>query len=145
MRRRPLQPTVRTPIRSNEALKKLQHGPQLPHGVTMDAQGRIYVADRGNSRIQVFDRSGKFLAKWIDIGQPWDVYYASQENALYVCDGQYDRITKLSLESKVLGELSHFGKAPGELDFAHAITVSPDGADIYVAEIKNWRVQKWSR
>jgi peptidylamidoglycolate lyase len=60
----------------------------LPHGVTMDAQGRIYVADRGNSRVQVFDKSGKFLAKWTDVGQPWDVYYAPQENAIYMCDGQ---------------------------------------------------------
>jgi peptidylamidoglycolate lyase len=117
----------------------------LPHGVTMDTQGRIYVADRGNSRVQVFDKSGKFLAKWTDVGQPWDVYYAAQENAIYMCDGGSDRIVKLSTEGKVLGELSHFGHGPGELDFAHAIAVSPDGADIYVAEIKNWRVQKWSR
>jgi len=111
----------------------------------MDAQGRIYVADRGNSRVQVFDNSGKFLEKWTDVGQPWDVYYAPQENAIYMCDGQWDRITKLSTEGKVLGELSHFGKAPGEVDFPHAIAATPDGADIYVAEIKNWRVQKWSR
>ncbi|MCM3879186.1 MAG: peptidyl-alpha-hydroxyglycine alpha-amidating lyase family protein [Vicinamibacterales bacterium] len=117
----------------------------LPHGVTMDAQGRIYVADRGNSRVQVFDRSGKFLAKWTDLGQPWDVYYAAQENAIYMCDGRYNRVTKLSTEGKVLGELSHFGHGPGELDFAHAIAVTPDGGDIYVVDIKNWRVQKWSR
>jgi DNA-binding beta-propeller fold protein YncE len=118
---------------------------RLPHGVTMDTQGRIYVADRGNSRVQVFDRDGKFLAKWTDVGQPWDVVYVAQENAIYMCDGAWDRITKLSTDGKVLGELSHYGKAPGEVDFPHAIAVSPDGADIYVAEIKNWRVQKWSR
>jgi len=116
----------------------------LPHGVTMDSQGRIYVADRGNSRLQVFDRNGKFLAKWTDVGQPWDVYYASQENAIYMCDGMWDRITKWSTDGKLLGEISHYGKAPGEVDFPHAIAVSPDGKDIYVAEIKNWRVQKWS-
>lgn len=117
----------------------------LPHGVTTDSTGKIYVADRGNSRVDVFDNAGNFLAKWTDIGQPWDIYYASKENALYICDGEYDRITKVSLDGKVLGELSHFGKAPGEVDFPHAIAVTPDGADIYVAEIKNWRVQKWSR
>lgn len=117
----------------------------LPHGVTMDSKGNIYVADRGNSRMQKFDNTGKFIAKWTDIGQPWDVYYAAKEDALYVCDGQWDRITKVSLDGKVLGELSHWGKAPGEVDFPHAIAVTPDGADIYVAEIKNWRVQKWSR
>jgi peptidylamidoglycolate lyase len=115
------------------------------HGVTMDAQGRIYVADRGNSRVQVFDKNGTFLTKWTDVGAPWDVYYAAQENAIYMADGGSNRIVKLSTEGKVLGVLSQFGKGPGELDFAHAIAVSPDGADIYVAEIKNWRVQKWSR
>jgi len=116
----------------------------LPHGVTMDAQGHIYVADRANSRVQVFDRDGNFLAKWTDVGQPWDVYYAAQENAIYMCDGKWDRVVKLSTDGKVLGELGHFGNAPGELSFAHAIAVSPDGKDIYVAEIKNWRVQKWT-
>jgi peptidylamidoglycolate lyase len=117
----------------------------LPHGVTMDSSGRIYVADRANSRVQVFDRSGKFLAKWTDVGQPWDVYYAAQENAIYMCDGRWDRIVKLNLEGKVVGELGHFGHGPGELDFAHAIAVTPDGSEIYVVEIKNWRVQKWAR
>jgi DNA-binding beta-propeller fold protein YncE len=48
-------------------------------------------------------------------------------------------------EGKVVGELSHFGHAPGELDFPHAIAVTPDGSEIYVVEIKNWRVQKWAR
>jgi DNA-binding beta-propeller fold protein YncE len=117
----------------------------LVHGVTMDSEHRIYAADRGNSRMQVFDESGKFLAKWTDIGQPWDVYYAAKENVLYCVDGEWNRITKLSLDGKVLGELSHWGKGPGELDFPHALAVTPDGADIYVVEIKNWRVQKFSR
>ena len=117
---------------------------QLPHGVTVDSKGRIYVADRANSRVQVFDHDGKFLAKWTDVGQPWDVYYVASEDAIYMCDGNWDRILKLNTDGKVLGELSHYGKAPGEVDFPHAIAVSPDGKDIYVAEIKNWRVQKWS-
>jgi peptidylamidoglycolate lyase len=117
----------------------------LPHGVTMDSNGRIYVADRANSRVQVFDRSGKFLAKWTDVGQPWDVYYAARENAIYMCDGRWNRITKIDIEGKVIGELSRYGHGPGELDFAHAIAVTPDGSEIYVVDIKNWRVQKWSR
>lgn len=117
----------------------------LPHGVTMDSNGRIYVADRANSRMQVFDNSGKFLAKWTDIGQPWDVYYAAKENALYAVDGRWCRITKIDTEGKVVGELGHFGHGPGELDFPHAIAVTADGSEIYVVEIKNWRVQKWAR
>jgi DNA-binding beta-propeller fold protein YncE len=137
-------------VRVTEGTGKGTHGDgdgqfNLPHGVTMDSNGRIYVADRANSRMQVFDNSGKFLAKWTDIGQPWDVYYAAKENALYAVDGRWCRITKIDTEGKVVGELGHFGHGPGELDFPHAIAVTADGSEIYVVEIKNWRVQKWAR
>ena len=59
-----------------------------------------------------------------------------------MCDGKNNRILKLNLEGQVLGVLGHFGKLPGELDFAHSIAVDSAGA-IYVVEIKNWRVQKF--
>ena len=116
----------------------------LSHDVTVDSKGLVYVADRSNSRVQVFDGKGKFIAKWTDVGQPWGLYYNAREDVLYMCDGMYNRIVKLSLQGKVLGVLSSWGKAPGRLDFAHDITVDSEGS-IYVAEIKNWRVQKWSR
>jgi DNA-binding beta-propeller fold protein YncE len=116
----------------------------LPHSVTVDSKGLVYVADRSNLRVQVFDPTGKFLAKWTDVGDPWGVYYSAKENAIFMCDGLYNRITKLSLEGKVLGVLSSWGKAPGRLDFAHEIAVDSEGS-IYVAEIKNLRVQKWMR
>jgi hypothetical protein len=41
--------------------------------------------------------------------------------------------------------LSSWGKAPGKVDYAHSIAVDPTDGAIYVAEIKNWRVQKWTR
>jgi len=116
----------------------------LSHDVTVDSKGFVYVADRSNSRVQVFDASGKFIRKWTDVGQPWGLYYYAKEDAIYMCDGMYNRILKLNLEGKVVGVLSSWGKAPGKLDFAHDISVDSEGS-IYVAEIKNWRVQKWAR
>lgn len=116
----------------------------LVHDVAIDAKGRIYVADRENRRIQVFDGDGKFLDKWTDVGSPWGLAYASKENALYMCDGYNNRIVKLNTEGQVLGVLGSYGKAPGLLDFAHNIAVDSTGA-IYVAEIKNWRVQKFAK
>lgn len=116
----------------------------LPHAVTVDSKGIVYVADRANSRVQVFDATGKFITKWTDVGQPWAVYYVPKENVIYMCDGLYNRISKLNLQGKVLGVMSSFGKAPGKLDFAHDIAVDSEGS-IYVAEIKNLRVQKWVR
>lgn len=114
----------------------------LVHDITLDSQGRIYVADRNNQRVQVFDQNGKFLSKWTDVGAPWGLDYVARENAIYMCDGVNNRIVKLNLDGQILGVLSSYGKVQGKLDFPHSIAVDSEGA-IYVAEIKNWRVQKF--
>jgi DNA-binding beta-propeller fold protein YncE len=114
----------------------------LVHDVVRDANGRIYVADRTNQRVQIFDGSGKFLGKWTNIGAPWGLDYVARENSIYMCDGLNNRVIKLNLEGQILGVLGSYGKVPGKFDFAHSIAVDNHGA-IYVAEIKNWRVQKF--
>jgi DNA-binding beta-propeller fold protein YncE len=114
----------------------------LVHDVVLDAGGRVYVADRANNRVQVFDQEGKFLNKWSDLGQPWGLAYSRKENTIYMCDGLNNRVLKLNTDGQILGQLGSFGKAPGRLDFAHHLAVDSKGA-IYVAEVKNWRVQKW--
>jgi DNA-binding beta-propeller fold protein YncE len=116
----------------------------LVHDVVLDSRGRVYVADRNNARIQVFDADGRFLAKWTHAGAPWGLAYAAGENALYMCDGEANRVVKLNLDGQVLGVLGGFGKAPGLFDFAHHMAVDSEGS-IYVAEIKNWRVQKFAK
>jgi DNA-binding beta-propeller fold protein YncE len=115
----------------------------LVHDVTVDPKGLVYVADRSNERVQVFDADGKFITKWTDVGAPWGVYYSAKDDAIFMCDGKYDRITKLSLDGKVLGEIGTWGKTPGRLDYVHSISVDPSDSSIYTVEIKNWRVQKW--
>ena len=100
----------------------------LVHDVTVDSRGLVYVADRSNSRVQVFDSSGKFVAKWTDIGQPWGLYYFAREDAIYMCDGLYNRIVKLDTKGNVLGVLGSYGKASGRLDFAHSIAVDAEGS-----------------
>ena len=116
----------------------------LVHDVALDAQGRVYVADRSNKRVQIFDQNGKFLGKWTDVGSPFGLYYVRSENALYMCDGVNNRIVKLNLDGQVTGVLSSPGKVPGKLDIAHYLAVDSSGA-IYVSEIKNWRVQKFAK
>jgi DNA-binding beta-propeller fold protein YncE len=118
---------------------------RLVHDVAVDREGHVYIADRNNERVQVFDAEGKFLAKWTNIGAPWGIAYAAKEDAIYLCDGKYCRIVKLSLEGKVLGTLGSYGKAPGMLDYAHSIAIDPVDGSLYTVEIKNWRVQKWVR
>ncbi len=114
----------------------------LVHDVQIDKAGRVYVADRSNSRVQVFDQKGNFITKWTNVGQPWGLYYVERENAIYMCDGLNNRVVKLNTEGQILGTFGSHGKAPGQLDFAHNIAVDSTGA-IYVAEIKNWRVSKF--
>jgi len=115
----------------------------LVHDVCLDSRERVYVADRTNQRVQIFDSSGKFLGKWTDVGAPWGLIYSRQENCIYMADGLNNRVVKLSLEGKLLGVLGEYGKVPGKFDYAHNIAIDSTGA-IYVAEIKNWRVQKFA-
>ena len=60
---------------------------QTPHGLAMDSAGRLFVADRANNRIQIFNQDGKFLAEWKQFGRPSGVYI-DQHDMLYVADSQ---------------------------------------------------------
>lgn len=56
-----------------------------PHGLAMDSAGRLFVADRGNSRIQIFDQNGKFLEEWRQFGRPSGIFI-NKKDVLYVSD-----------------------------------------------------------
>jgi DNA-binding beta-propeller fold protein YncE len=57
-----------------------------PHGIALDSAGRVYVADRANNRIQIFDSDGKFVAEWNQFGRPSGV--AIRDDIIYVADSQ---------------------------------------------------------
>lgn len=116
---------------------------KLVHDVAIDEQDRVYVADRGNQRVQVFDAEGKFITKWEGIGVPWGLAYDPWRKLIWMCDGDNGRITKLDLDGKVLGVLGKNGTAPGEFSQAHNIAVDQAG-NVYVAETKNSRIQKFA-
>ena len=137
-----------------------------PFGVATDAAGNVYVADRANRRIQVFDGEGNFLRQiTIDVpvptdarpaigpkptsttgtmspGAPWTVCITpGPKQYLYTSDAFPGRIYKLSLDGKVLGMFGKAGKQLGEFGWVHEIAC-PSENELYVAEILNWRVQK---
>jgi len=58
-----------------------------PHGIAMDSSGRIFVADRNNNRLQIFDQDGKFLAEWRQFGRPSGVFI-DKNDMIYVADSQ---------------------------------------------------------
>jgi 6-bladed beta-propeller len=57
------------------------------HSLAIDSKGRIYVADRGNNRIEIFDQSGKFIADWKQFGRPSGLFI-DQHDVLYVADSE---------------------------------------------------------
>ena len=52
----------------------------LPHGIAVDRESRVYVADRENSRVQIFDAAGRFLTEWRDVARPTEVFIVEQAN-----------------------------------------------------------------
>jgi DNA-binding beta-propeller fold protein YncE len=137
-----------------------------PHSIAIDAQNNVYVADRGNRRIQVFDSDGKSLRQiTIDVpaptdarpaignkptlttgtmspGAPWTLCITPGPNqVLFTSDAFPGRIYKLSLDGKVLGVFGKSGKQLGQFGWIHAIAC-PSEYELYVAELLNWRIQK---
>src|SRR5213083_1251414 len=104
-----------------------------PHSIAADARGNIYVADRGNRRIQVFDGDGALLRE-IRIDVPYDP-------AARPAIGNRPDLYKLSLEGKVLGVFGESGKQLKQFGWIHEIACPSENL-LYVAELLNWRVQK---
>ncbi len=138
-----------------------------PHGIAVGPKDEVFVADRGNRRIQVFDPSGKFLRQFtIDVPVPTTgkVVYGEPRPELktgsqapgapdalcitpgpnpvmFVGDLYPSRIYKVSLEGKLLGVYGGPGRNLGEFGWIHAIAC-PSENEIWVGELINWRVQK---
>jgi sugar lactone lactonase YvrE len=58
-----------------------------PHALAMDSQGRLFVGDRGNSRIQIFDQEGNHLSTWTQFGRPSGLYI-DEDDVLYAADSE---------------------------------------------------------
>jgi len=140
---------------------------QLPHAIAIDRNNNVYVGDRTNRRVQVFDTEGKFLRMFsIDIppvpgtkavngatptgarlsqviGQPNSLCINPTGNqVLFVGESTFPgRIFKVSLDGKVIGIIGRSGRNLKQFSGAHAIAC-PAENEIYIAETSNWRVQK---
>lgn len=70
------------------------------HGIAIDARGRIFVADRGNNRIQIFDQEGKHLATWLQFGTPSGIAFDDKDQ-IYVADSESDNVTNPGWEQGI--------------------------------------------
>ena len=69
---------------------KLGSGPgefKTPHGLAFDSRGRLFVADRGNNRLQIFDQDGKFLEEWKQFSRLSGIYI-DKNDMLYGADSE---------------------------------------------------------
>jgi len=136
----------------------------LPHGIAVDAEGRVYVADRTNVRIQVFSPDGTFLHQWTSgaLGRPWGLE-VSADGFLYVGDGgdywssnhyrserpdtlplDRARIHRMDLQGTILETWGAYGRSAGQMVWAHDVAVDRDGG-VYVGDIRGMRAQKFAR
>jgi len=116
----------------------------VPHGVTVDAQRRVYVADRDNRRIQIFDENGKYLDEWPDIRGIVQVT-ATRDGAIWALTGTTNRLLKYDTSGRLLtywGTSNSGRPFPGSLMSPHAFSIDPDGS-LYIADYRNHRVQKF--
>lgn len=114
----------------------------LPHALTTDDEGLVYVADRNRWRVQIFSPEGGFLRQWTHVGKPFGIVYAS-DGYLYVCDGTNARVTKVERSGKVVGFFGAPGGDAGQVSTAHDIAVAPNG-DVLLAHLDG-RAQLFSR
>jgi DNA-binding beta-propeller fold protein YncE len=112
-----------------------------PHAVVLDKQNKLYVADRENFRIQIFDQEGNFQQMWTHVGSPWGLFL-TRDDMLFMSDGYNNRILKLDLDGKIIGSLGEYGKLAGQFDLPHHFAVGPSG-NLYVGEIVNLRAQRF--
>jgi len=62
----------------------------VPHGIAFDSQGRLFVADRGNNRLQIFDQDGKVIAEWKQFSRVSGIYI-DKNDVLYAADSESNK------------------------------------------------------
>jgi hypothetical protein len=134
----------------------------LPHSVVADSKGRLYVADRNNARIQVFEGDGTFVDEWRNIVVPCSLCMTKNDE-LWVCGTSpmtwraidnmlgYPPKDQLMMKFNTSGKLLQLWSAPvgedgkekpGDLNWVHGLTVDSAG-NIYAVDVMGKRVQKF--
>jgi DNA-binding beta-propeller fold protein YncE len=112
-----------------------------PHTIATDAKGNVYVGDRGNSRIQVFDNDLTLRAVWTGVGAPWAICITPGPKQYLYSSDAVGPIYKLDLDGHVLGKFGTAGKQMKQFGWVHEMNCTSEN-ELLVGELLNWRVQK---
>jgi NHL repeat len=124
-----------------------------PHTLAMDSRGQLFVGDRGNNRIQIFDQDGNFIAQWTQFSRPSGVYI-DKNDVIYVADSESGSVAKnhadwkrgMRVGSAKDGTVMFFIPDPNEnattTSAAEGVTADAKG-DIFGAEVGPKRVMKY--
>jgi sugar lactone lactonase YvrE len=115
---------------------------QVAHGIAIDAHGLLWVADRENQRVQVFEPDGTFVREIHFKGLPCSLDIGPEH--IYMVNGFAGQLVELDLDGHVLAALGKPGTGPGEFGEAHMVAVSA-ASEIYVADSVNAALLKFVR
>jgi len=117
---------------------------RIPHGIQVDGQGRVHVADRENHRIQIFTPDGEFISQLTGFNRPNNLLLAP-DGRIYVSELMH-RVSVLDGDGRLLARWDgHDGKTPGVFIAAHDACMDSHG-DLYVGEVlEGERVRKLAR
>jgi len=107
---------------------------RLPHNVWVDKQEQIWIPDRENSRIQIFDAQGRFLDQWTDLSRPSDVFI-DEEETVYVSELN-QQVSIFTIDGKLIARWGNQGQVEETALFIspHTIVVDSRG-DLYIGEV----------
>ena len=103
-----------------------------PHTLAMDSRGRLFVGDRENNRVQIFDQDGKFLEEWKQFGRPSGIFI-DRNDMLYVADHQSDATTNpgfrkgITIGSAKDGKVMAFILDPDPMGSQEGVAVDASG------------------
>jgi hypothetical protein len=134
-------------VRVNLSIQQVETRPgyfNAVHGIAYDPDTRkVFVNDRSNRRLQVFDENGKFLDMW-SYGPQSSVYslYVTADHYIWASDSRTWKMLKYDEQGHFLYSWGSQGDWPGAMWGVHQFDVDRQG-NLYVAEVSNGRVQKY--
>jgi peptidylamidoglycolate lyase len=111
------------------------------HGIAIDNQRRVYVDDRSNNRIQIFDENGKFIEEWPNMMNPYYIYMSNDQH-LWVSGGTTQKIMKYDLTGRLLYGWGSYGVQPGGFWGVHQFSVDSEN-NLFTADVHVGRLQKF--